>query len=229
MSNDPQESTGDPPQAESQAAGKNRKGFLIVIGIIAIVAGAYCYDTFVVPRTVQAAFTKVADARLKAAVDEVPLTNMDVRGVLGKEPGQTYEKEGRHYEVFHWTGGMLINSHKLYAVYRKEGEDMILDHHGLHAEDSEDVELVVVEYDPNAVDEGDDEQYPSEEMEGGGYGSGGPGPGGSSGDADSSSGRPPLESDQGSAATPEPSASSDAPAADSGPDTSESAGSDEPE
>lgn len=127
----------EPTSAGPKSAGGGHKGLFIVLGIIAVALAAFCYDTFVVPGTVQAGFDKIADAKLKSLVEEKPLSSSDVCEILGKEPAESYEKDDARFEVFHWTGGMIVNSHKLFTVYEKLEDDWVLDYHTLDLKETD--------------------------------------------------------------------------------------------
>jgi len=154
VSDTPQESANQPSSPQPKSSRGGHKGLFIILAVIAVVLAAFCYETFLAPANLQAGFDKVAEAQFKSLADNKTLSNLDVREVLGKEPANTYEEGEEYVEVFHWMGGMIVNSHKLYAVYRKQGEDWTFVRHSLKPKEETDEQTIVI--DPEAI-EGDSE------------------------------------------------------------------------
>ncbi|PHQ34068.1 hypothetical protein [Rhodopirellula bahusiensis] len=163
MSDTPQE-PANPSSPQPKSSGTGHKGLFIILIAIAVVLAAFCYETFLAPANLQAGFDKVAEAQLKSLGDKKTLTNLDVREVLGKEPADTYNEGEEYVEVFHWMGGMIVNSHKLYAVYRKQGEDWTFVRHSLKPKEMTDKQTIVV--DPDAI--GDDSESSMDTADGSG-------------------------------------------------------------
>lgn len=154
MSDTPQDSANQPSSPQPKSSGGGHKGLFITLIVIAVVLAAFCYETFVAPANLQAGFDKVAEAQFQSLADNKTLSNLDVREVLGKEPSNTYEEGDEYVEVFHWMGGMIVNSHKLYAVYQRQGEDWLFVRHSLKPKKVTDEQTIVIE--PDAI-EGDSE------------------------------------------------------------------------
>lgn len=197
MSDAPQESTESTKSSKPACCGGGgHRALYCILGILGLLVAAFCFEMYVARPAAQGAFDKIADARLKSIVDETTLTNLDIHTLLGKEPSETYLEGGDQFEVYHWIGGMVVNSHKLYTVYQQDGDDWIFVRHSRFADDAIENTAVIVEA-PEDLDE--DELYGADtsDAEGGGppQASGAGGDGGNDGEGNDGPARPEMEED----------------------------------
>lgn len=192
MSESPQDSSVSERAPDQRTDRRSRKVFYGLLGLIALVAAAICYDIYVAAPAVQDGFDKVADASLKAMVAEEPLSNLKVREVIGKEPSDTYETDEGYVEVYSWIGNVMGTPHELHTVYKKKGDDYVFFRH-FKASDRVTDDFNVVEADPNAADYDDGYGEGSGAAPAGGGDS--PSGGGESDSGEAKSDRPELESE----------------------------------
>lgn len=196
MSDSSQENSGtasDQWPAKDSGGGTRR---LVLFGLLGLMVVALAYDYLVARPAVNAAYDKITDESV--AVNRTGtgfLSNLKVRELVGKEPAETFMDGDQSVEVFHWAGGLIVKPHKLYAVYKKSGDDKLFYRHSKFAYEASSVvtpDRPLVQA-PDEDDSDAEEALYEAEMTGGdqaGGGQAGGGQRGGGGDTDSSSRAP---------------------------------------
>lgn len=195
MSDPTQDSPESTPSPQQESGGGRHKVFFGIIALLGVLVAGFCYEMYVARPAAQAAFDKVANARLKSIRDEITLTNLDIRDLLGRDPSETFSEGDDQFEVYHWGIGVIVDSHKLYTVYQKDGEDWVFVRHSKFSDDSTENALVVV----NAPEEDEEDTMYGGDEDGGGppQGSGGDRGAGDNGAVESEQAdRPEMEDDE---------------------------------
>ncbi|MCO8125373.1 hypothetical protein NHH03_26780 [Stieleria sp. TO1_6] len=110
------------PAPANQSGGGVRK--LVLFGLLAVMLAALIYDYAVARPAVNAASDKITEANSKANGQAIGfLTPEKVSEVLGKTPVETFDDGSLSVEVYHFPSGLVVKSHKLYAAYRKSGDE----------------------------------------------------------------------------------------------------------
>jgi hypothetical protein len=105
-----------------------RKG--ILYGLLVIMLVALGYDYLVARPAVDEAYDKIVkeNQRMNARPGEV-LTNTGVAELIGKEPSETFNDGADLVEVYAFRGGLPMKPHKLFAVYKRQGEQQAFYRH----------------------------------------------------------------------------------------------------
>ncbi len=190
----------------------------VLYGLLVVMLIALAYDYMVARPAVKAAYNKITAASAEANSSGVGfLSNLKVRELIGKEPSREFMDGSQTVEVFHWSGGLIVKPHKLYAVYKPQDGEWLFYRHSMFSYEATN-QLMPKRADPEVPSDAEAEDYDSQ-YGGGGSGPGGPGgPGGAGGrrpgggegrgpggrpeldDADDVSDEGPAESDDDSAA-----------------------------
>ncbi len=175
---------------DSTSSGKLRKG--ILYGLLAIMLVALGYDYLVARPAVDAAYDNITEEsrRINKLATEV-LTNTAVAELLGKQPAERFNDGNDLVEVYKFTGGLPFKPHKLFTVYKQNGDQQLFYRHAKFIYET--TNEVVPVYDhkeiPSAepedgqlsqsggADYGDQEQSTADQTAEGGPGEGGAGGG----------------------------------------------------
>ncbi len=103
----------------------------ILLGVLVLLGVALAYDYKVARPSVNAAYDKIAQKSMQVNSKSTEiLTNLGVRETLGMEPSDTFEEaNGDMVEVFAWRSGLPIRTHKLFTVYKKNGDNWLFHRH----------------------------------------------------------------------------------------------------
>ena len=120
----------DSSKQDAKAGTSNVRQF-VLIGLLVLLVIALVYDYKVVRPSVDAAYDQIAEeSMLKNMRSTEVFTNADVQQLLDKTPSRTFEEpNGNFVEVYSWRSGLPIRTHDLFAVYKKNGEIWLFDHH----------------------------------------------------------------------------------------------------
>jgi hypothetical protein len=120
----------DSPKHDTKAGTSNLRQF-VLIGLLVLLVIALVYDYKVVRPSVNTAYDRIAEeSMLKNMRSTEVFTNKDVQELLAKTPSRTFEESnGNFVEVYSWRSGLPIRTHDLFAVYKKNGENWLFDHH----------------------------------------------------------------------------------------------------
>ena len=159
---------------ETDASAGASKGSSIrkfaLYGLLAIMIVAIVYDYRVARPAVDDAYDKIATASVAANSDATEiLTNQKVQELLGKQPAETFKDGNDLVEVYHFSGGLPGRPHRLWAVFKKNGENNLFYRHAKFAYEASStvspVNEVMVgtgstteEVDPRALAAADNEQ-----------------------------------------------------------------------
>jgi hypothetical protein len=100
----------------------------ILLGLLAVMACAIVYDYQIARPTVVQAFDTLdtASQKINRAGTDV-MTNDKVQEVLEKKPSRSFDDGPKVVEEFHFTSGLIVKPHKLFAVYRKRGDELVFE------------------------------------------------------------------------------------------------------
>ena len=103
----------------------------ILLGVLVLLGVALAYDYKVARPSVNAAYDKIAQKSIQVNSKSTEiLTNLGVRETLDMEPSNTFEEaNGDMVEVFAWRSGLPIRTHKLFTVYKKNGDNWLFHRH----------------------------------------------------------------------------------------------------
>jgi hypothetical protein len=163
MSDTAQDSSEPKWPAKDETGGGTRK--VILYGLLALMVAALAYDFLVARPAVNAAYDKIAAASVEInAKGNEYLSNTDVQELIGKKPAETFMDGTQSVEVFKWTGGLIVKPHRLYAVYRKNGDDWMFSRHEAFAYDESGSTGAKGNYVVEVGDVGEEDDYESESM-----------------------------------------------------------------
>ncbi len=125
--------------------GRSNRRLTILLGLLGVALFAFVWDFLVARPGVEQAYAKVEEANIamNSSVQRVALTNADVEQLLGREPSETFQKDGKTIDVYTWQAGIPLEfngsddrssgigrkTHDYYAVYVKRGPDLIFQTH----------------------------------------------------------------------------------------------------
>ena len=169
-----------PSTASASRADVVRK--LILFVLLGIMLAALAYDYRVARPAVNAAYDKITDESRRVNADgHAVFTNKDVSKLLGRQPDESFRDAADLVEVYHFAGGVPLKPHKLYTVFKKNGENEIFYRHAKFGyRTSQDVIPIPV---PTEIEYSEEEAGQMNEQmiqmgpPGGGGGPGGPGGG----------------------------------------------------
>ncbi len=122
------EEQASPAPQELKSSGALRKG--ILYGLLTLMLLALAYDYGVARPAVSDAYDKIMEAneRTNSKTSDV-FTKSQVTELLGQEPAESFREGGSLVEVYAFRGGLPFKPHKLYAVYKKQGDHDVFFRH----------------------------------------------------------------------------------------------------
>ena len=107
---------------------------LALYALLLIMIAAIIYDYRVARPSVNAAYDEIAKASVTSNTDGTKVfTNETVRELMGREPDETFNDGMDLVEVYHFKGGLPLRPHRLWTVFKKNGDNHLFYRHAKFA------------------------------------------------------------------------------------------------